>query len=154
VLTDPSYQGDLLFVSAPAMAGETPTTIPWRWQQSLSADDTRELPYRVERFDANNLVVHVSNTLATPVWLFYSDVWHPWWRATINESPAPVYRANVAYKAVRIQPGENVVHLRFHSEVLAALMALGAVNAGFWLITVGTMLVGAATSSFRTTDVS
>jgi len=152
VLTNPSYEGDLLFVSAPVPAGERSTTIPWRWQRSLSVDDSRQLPYRVERFDANNLVVSVSNTAPEPVWMSYSDVWHPWWRATINGSPAPVYRANVAYKAVRIEPGENVVHFRFHSAFLAALMTLGAVNAGFWLIAVSAMLVSTATSFFRTTN--
>jgi len=96
--------------------------------------------------------VSVSNTAPEPVWMSYSDVWHPWWRATINGSPAPVYRANVAYKAVRIEPGENVVHFRFHSAFLAALMTLGAVNAGFWLIAVSAMLVSTATSFFRTTN--
>jgi hypothetical protein len=141
ILTDRSYRGDLLFVTAPD-ATTAQTTIPWRSQQSLSADDSRQLPYRVERFDANNLIVHVSNTEPMPVWMFYSDVWHPWWRATVNGVPAAVYQANVAYKAVRVEPGENVVHLRFGSRLFGTLAALGAMNAGFWLFAVGAMIVG------------
>jgi hypothetical protein len=149
LLTDDSYKGDLLFVSGPEGNGEQTTTVPWGSQHSLSADDSRQLPYRVERFDANNLVVRVSNPDPTPMWMFYSDVWHPWWRATVNGLPAPVYRANVAYKAVRIQPGENTVHFRFTSVFLAALAALDAVNAGLWLIAAGAMTIGVLKSSDR-----
>jgi hypothetical protein len=149
LLTDDSYKGDLLFVSEPQENGEETITVPWQSQQSLSEDDSRPLPYRLERFDANNLIVRVSNTESTPLWMFYSDVWHPWWRATVNGSPAPVYRANVAYKAVRIQPGENIVHFRFRSAFLAALAALGAVNAAFWLIAAGGMTIGVLSSSER-----
>jgi hypothetical protein len=149
VLTDSTYKGDLLFVSSPEGTGQQTMPVPWRSQQSLSADDSRHLEYRVQRFDANNLIVSVSNTEPTPVWMFYADVWHPWWRATINGAPASVYRANVAYKAVRIEPGENVVHFQFKSERLAALAALGAVNAGFWLIAVAAMMVGLLRSSDR-----
>jgi hypothetical protein len=142
VLTDSSYKGDLLFVSSPANAKQSTSALPWRSQESLSADDSRHLPYHVERFDANNLVVRVSNTETTPVWMFYSDVWHPWWQATVNDAPVSVYQANVAYKAVQIEPGENIVRFRFNSGLLSALMALGAANAGLWLVAVGAMMVG------------
>jgi hypothetical protein len=149
LLTEGSYKGDLLFVSAPEATTGQATVVPWRSQLPLSADDTRQLHYRIERFDANNLVVSVSNAEQTPVWMLYSDVWHPWWRATVNGAPAPVYRANVAYKAVRIQPGENVVHFRFRSESFAALAALLAANAALWLIAVGGMVVGVLRASDR-----
>jgi hypothetical protein len=142
VLTDSMYKGDLLFVSPPASARQSTEAVPWRSQESLSADDSRRLPYHVERFDANNLVVSVSNTETAPVWMFYSDVWHPWWHATVNGTPVPVYQANVAYKAVQIEPGENIVHFRFNSKFLSVLTALGAANAGLWLIAVSAMMVG------------
>ena len=84
----------------------------------------------------------MSNIEPTPVWMFYSDVWHPWWGATVNGVATTVYRANVAYKAVRLEPGENVVHFRFQSRLMAVLSALAAVNAGVWLIGTGAMMVG------------
>jgi hypothetical protein len=149
VLTDGSYGGDLLFVSVPADASQRSAAVPWRSQQSLSVDDSRHLPYRVERFDANNLVVSVSNPETAPVWMFYSDVWHPWWRATVNGTPVPVHQANIAYKAVQIGAGENIVHFRFHSRSLSLLSLLGAVNAGIWLIAVGAMMVGLSTKPLQ-----
>ena len=139
VLTDASYKGDLLFVTPPPATGDQAVSA-WSFQQPLSIDDSLQLQYRVERFDANNLVVVVSNSESTPVWMFYSEVWHPWWRATVNGASAPVYRANGAYKAIRIEPGENLVHFHFHSGLLTALTTLGAVNAGCWLIAVAVMM--------------
>ena len=140
MLTDASYQGDLLFVTPLPTTGDQAVSV-WRSQQPLSMDDSLQLRYRVERFDANNLVVAVSNSESTPAWMFYSDVWHPWWGATVNGASAPVYRANAAYKAIRIEPGENLVHFRFHSGLLTALTTLGAVNAGCWLIAVAAMML-------------
>ena len=142
VLTDSSYKGDLLFVSPQVNARQSTSAALWRSQAPLSADDSRHLQYQVERFDANNLVVRVFNPEPTPAWMFYSDVWHPWWHATVNGTPVPVYRANVAYKAVQIEPGENAVHFRFNSRFLSVLTAVGAANAGLWLIAVGAMMVG------------
>jgi hypothetical protein len=140
VLTDASYHGDLLFVTPPPTTGDQAVSA-WNSQQLLSTDDSLQLQYRIERFDANNLAVVVSNSESTPVWMSYSDVWHPWWRATVNGAAAPVYRANGAYKAIRIKPGENVVHFRFQSGLLTALTTLGAVNAGCWLIAVAVMML-------------
>jgi hypothetical protein len=140
LLTDGAYKGDLLFVSSQETASQQAMTVPWRRQQPLSADDSRFLPYHVERFDANNLIVKVSNTEPTGLWMFYSDVWHPSWRATVNGRPVSVHRANVAYKAVPIEPGENVVHFHFGSDLLSALAALGAINAALWLIGVSAMM--------------
>ena len=62
--------------------------------------------------------------------------------ATVNGVATTVYRANVAYKAVRLEPGENVVHFRFQSRLMSVLSALAAVNAGVWLIGTGVMMVG------------
>ncbi len=141
IVTDSSFNGGVLFVSSPEATSQQTMTTRWESQQPLSSDDSRSLSYRVERFDANNLIVRVANTETTAVWMVYADVWHPWWRATVNGAPAPLYRANVAYKAVRIEPGDNVVHFHFGSELFAALAALGAANAGFWLIATVTMMV-------------
>jgi hypothetical protein len=142
LLTDDDYKGDLLFVSSPDIASRQTMAVPWRSQQSLSADESRRLPYRVERFDANNLIIKVSNTESTRLWMSYADVWHPWWHATVNGRPVPVYRASVAYKAVEIEPGENLVHFHFGSRLFSVLAALFAMNAALWLICVGAMMAG------------
>jgi hypothetical protein len=65
--------------------------------------------------------------------MFYSDVWHPSWRATVNGKPVPVYRADLAYKAVPLAAGENVVLLRFGSATFSWCAMLLAMNALAWL---------------------
>lgn len=42
-----------------------------------------------------------------------NDVWHPWWRATIDGAPAPVLRANVMFRAVAVPAGKHRVTFRF-----------------------------------------
>lgn len=41
------------------------------------------------------------------------DVWHPWWRASIDGEPAPILKANVLFRAVAVRPGRHRVQFRF-----------------------------------------
>ena len=46
--------------------------------------------------------------------LLLNDVWHPWWRATIDGAPVEILRANVIFRAVALPPGEHVVRFAFN----------------------------------------
>lgn len=46
-------------------------------------------------------------------WLVLSDAYYPGWTATVNDQPAPVYRANVMFRAVPLPAGQSVVSLEF-----------------------------------------
>jgi hypothetical protein len=141
VMTSESYAGDRLFIlpldSTRGTPGEeaAPARVqPWMQGQPLSADDTRRLSYEVLRFDANTLAIRVANPDASAGWLSYADVWHPSWRATVNGKRVPVYRANMAYKAIPIEGGDNVIEFRFGSRLFSVLAALASLNAAAWLI--------------------
>jgi hypothetical protein len=43
-----------------------------------------------------------------------NDVWHPWWRATVDDKPADILKANVLFRAVGVPPGKHVVRFTFH----------------------------------------
>ena len=43
-----------------------------------------------------------------------NDVWHPWWRATVDDKPAEILKANVLFRAVVVPPGKHVVRFTFH----------------------------------------
>ncbi len=116
LLADPRYRGDVLFLEAEVGEAETPA--------HLDADDRVELAHAIERFDANNLVLTVHNPTGAPVWLFYSDVWHPNWRATVDGREVPVRRAALACKAVQVPPGQSQVHFRFHIPTVSVLYVL------------------------------
>ncbi len=45
--------------------------------------------------------------------LLLNDVWHPWWRATLDGAPARILKANVLFRAVVVPPGRHVVRFTF-----------------------------------------
>ncbi len=46
--------------------------------------------------------------------LLLNDVWHPWWRATIDGAPVEILRADVIFRAVALPPGEHAVRFTFN----------------------------------------
>ncbi|MBN2470778.1 MAG: hypothetical protein JXN59_08650, partial [Anaerolineae bacterium] len=77
-------------------------------------------------YDPNTLAV-VVNTPA-PAYLLLAEVWYPGWEAFIDGAPAPLYRANTAFRAVYLpEPGEHTVLLAFRPRcVIAGLLISGA----------------------------
>ncbi|MGB9366855.1 MAG: hypothetical protein WCE79_12675 [Xanthobacteraceae bacterium] len=45
--------------------------------------------------------------------LVLNDVWHPWWRATIDGAGAEIMRANAIFRAVQVPPGKHTVRFTF-----------------------------------------
>jgi hypothetical protein len=54
-------------------------------------------------------------------WLVLNDVWHRWWRVEVDGRPANLERADVLFRAVRLEPGRHRVSFTFHP--LAGLWA-------------------------------
>ncbi|WP_454615710.1 hypothetical protein [Bradyrhizobium cenepequi] len=46
--------------------------------------------------------------------LLLNDVWHPWWRVTVDGKPREILRANVIFRAVALPPGHHTVRFTFH----------------------------------------
>ena len=140
LMMDPAYAGNLLFV-LPVDAAETTPPIPWTSQVPLDADESRPLAYEVRQFDSNHLSISVSNAGPQPVWLSYADIWHPFWQATVNGRRVPVYQGEMAYKAVPLSPGDNVVQFRFHTPFFSILSACVAADAALWLCMICWMIM-------------
>ncbi|HEY1542886.1 MAG TPA: glycosyltransferase family 39 protein [Xanthobacteraceae bacterium] len=45
--------------------------------------------------------------------LLLTDVWHPWWRATLDGKPVDVLRADAIFRAVALPPGAHEVRFTF-----------------------------------------
>ena len=127
-ITDPNYKGDILFISN---AGN-PVESALPPSNSLSENQRLYIPYAIREFSSNHLKVDVTVPEDKKIWLLYSDVWHPQWKATINGGKVPILKANLAYKAVRLTPGKNLIHFYFKSEWFAWMHMLIGLNCLFW----------------------
>jgi hypothetical protein len=56
-------------------------------------------------------------------WLVFYDVWHPWWRASVDGAPISILRANVMFRAVEIPEGTHQVRFQFQP-ILGAFQEL------------------------------
>lgn len=74
-----------------------------------------EVNYDIVRFTANMLKVVANVGSTDDVWLIYLDNYHPGWKATVNGQPRPIAQANLAFKAVRLDKGQNVVRFTFNN---------------------------------------
>jgi uncharacterized membrane protein YfhO len=64
-----------------------------------------------------------------PAWLVLSDTWYPGWRARVDGTESTLWRANHAFRAVRVPAGRHEIEMRFTSDALRAGAALSAASA-------------------------
>ncbi len=133
-MADPFYKGDIVIIkedASPAEAAQSDDVM--MIEEQLAQDARLPLSYKVERYDSNNIIIDVDNPGNKGGWMFYSGIWHPKWRATVNGEPVKVYQANLAYKAVQLREGRNRVHFYFYSPAMRVIHIWGGINALLWL---------------------
>ena len=74
---------------------------------------------RIISYRNTEVVVEVETSASTM--LVLNDVWHPWWRATLDGTPVEILKANVLFRGVAVPPGKHTVRFTFHP--LAGAMA-------------------------------
>jgi hypothetical protein len=122
------FSGDVLLISPSPTAPPGPAP-------ELARNDRLSVTPRVLDYRGDRIRVEVEVPPSrTDAWLFYSDAWHPGWRATVDGAAVPVERADLAYKAVRLHGGRNEVEFRFHAPLrLACTRGVQALSL-FWCI--------------------
>ncbi len=142
VLADPQYQGDAIFLDMDQDAEKSYQGVVEGFNKDeLSRNDRVILRYEVLEFDANNLKLSVNNDSGQKVWLHYSDSWHPLGKVTINGKKGEIYKSNLAYKAVLLEQGANVVWFRFHSSWMVFLHYVVGINSLLWIIALFVFIV-------------
>jgi hypothetical protein len=66
---------------------------------------------RLARYANTEVAIEVDSPSGGLVVL--NDVWHPWWRATIDGIETEIFRANVIFRAVQVPPGKYTVWFTF-----------------------------------------
>jgi hypothetical protein len=91
----------------------------------------------IVRYENTRVVVDAS--LSAPGYLLLADTYYPGWEARVNGQSAPIYRANHAFRAVKLPAGEHRVEFRYRQpwlvegalvSALAALVIFGLIAAG------------------------
>jgi hypothetical protein len=57
--------------------------------------------------------VTIKATLAQPGFVVLADAYYPGWQATIDDQPAPLYRANSVTRALYVPQGEHIIQYQF-----------------------------------------
>lgn len=134
IISNPEFPGDILFLESERnKLSEDKSLAEWHGQASLTTNERAHLSYQTTFFSSNRLGLFVDNPTNKHIWLFYSDVWHPYWKAKVNNISTHVYKANIAYKAVKLNPGLNEVRFYFSSPLWKILTFLIIINSFIWL---------------------
>jgi len=67
---------------------------------------------RIVRYANTEIVIEVDAPAGGI--LVLNDIWHPWWRASIDGAATDILKANVLFRAVVVRPGAHTVRFTFH----------------------------------------
>jgi hypothetical protein len=110
--------GELMRSEAPAsgaQAADAPASAPVA-APPVDGDVAWPAPSRAgsARFDADRPdLVRIAIEPAAPALLLLADTDFPGWRAFVDGVERPILRANIAFRAVAVQPGEHEVEFRY-----------------------------------------
>jgi hypothetical protein len=98
------------------------TPVGPRRGEPVTDGSTRVLERGTER-----VVLRTSSS--APAWLVVRQTWDAGWRASVDDEPASVRRADVAFQAVRVPAGAHTVELRYepasvHNGTLVSVVSL------------------------------
>ncbi len=77
-------------------------------------------------FEPDEIVLRVQAD--RPGLLFVSEIWHPSWRAWVDDTPAKVFRTNVAFRGVEIPAGGHELRFRYSAAEFRLGFGLSAVG--------------------------
>lgn len=140
-ISNMNYRADMIFLSLPNDQNLTSKDSSCNDVPNLSLNERLHLPYKVLEYSANHLKLKVLVESEQPVWMLYSDVWHPLWKAKINNEGVAVYKADLAYKAINLKRGINLVEFYFKSQKIDWLQKYFGWNAFFWIIAILAMTI-------------
>ena len=81
--------------------------------------------------------VRLEAQLEAPGYLVLVEAYEPGWRALVDGHPAPVLRANTAFRAVALDAGRHEVEFRYRPAAVTAGLALSATTLAVALALVG-----------------
>ena len=94
-------------------------------------DSTPEGTTRIARYAPHTVRVEV--VADRPAYLVLTDTWYPGWTARLDGGPVRLWRANHAFRLVRVPAGASTVVFRYRPLSVWAGLAVSAGTAGLVL---------------------
>ena len=128
VIHNKSFAGDMLFYYL------DPSNLQKGWFKGLDLSQNQRLniPYKLLSFSPNQIEISV-NVPQNGAWMQYCDAWHPQWKAEVNGRPQRIYLGSVAYKAIPLAKGINIVQFYFESNYLKAVYYYLMISSFIWM---------------------
>ena len=80
---------------------------------SVSAAGEARVPAQVRMPIYENTLIEIDVTAQKAGFVVLNGVWHPWWRASVDDQPADILKANVMFRAVEVPAGRHRVRFEF-----------------------------------------
>ncbi len=74
--------------------------------------------------------IQIKTSSVTEALLFLSDTYYPGWRAFVDNAPVPIYKADYAFRAVRVPKGNHTVNLVYTPDSLALGIKVSIISLG------------------------
>jgi hypothetical protein len=81
-------------------------------------------------FSADSISWNIPYSSTQPGWLVYADAYMPGWHARINGTSVPILEAYGAFKAIRLNPGQNHIQLYYDKGMMSVCLSLLAFGTG------------------------
>jgi hypothetical protein len=82
--------------------------------------------------------IEIRAKTAQPAFLLLKDAYYPGWTATVNGQPAPIYRADVMLRAVRVPAGESAIVFEYRPWWWPGILVFGIAA---WALALGLLAV-------------
>ena len=116
---------DPQFDPAQQVVLEHTTALPsFAMPQTSSVDIVSYEPERVR--------IHVDTD--GPAWLLLTDTYYPGWQATINGEEAPIYAADLLFRAVAVPPGSSIMEFSYQPASWRWGVRISLAALSFWLV--------------------
>jgi uncharacterized membrane protein YfhO len=90
------------------------TTVVLAGGQPMSGAAGGEEGVKIETYTPDRVVLRAK--ASSPGYLFFGENYLPYWKARVDGRDVPILRADVAMRAVYLEPGDHAVEMRFVSQ--------------------------------------